>query len=429
MMMVAYTSKLQFSSPGADTVVDAREMTMESVAARAGDGPLRSRAGGGPVDSASRDWHRRLVRSKLRRRVEVATYLGGALGTFALWGIARWDLVARRPLWLLFAVFAAVSLAGWSIDAIHDVRPSHFTSQLRTTVPAIGVTVIIYLLGWGPALAVGYVFPMLNMTFYGATCRAVALAAWPLAGLGAGQVLVALGAVPLLLEKRASFALAIVGAIAIVFVSILIAQVAAGKEDAERELAWAASHDRLTGLMNRSAFTESLSRLVASSRRHRQPIALLFCDLLGFKKVNDRLGHVAGDGALAEVARRISSCTRSEDLVARFGGDEFVIALAVPETSLATSVFADRVLAVLDEPIDIGGEELRLGFSIGVAFCGSGETEVNTLLSEADAAMYQAKALGTPARILHPVSSTPEFRPVSQSVSTPEWSPMRPSAT
>jgi diguanylate cyclase (GGDEF)-like protein len=355
----------------------------------------------GPIDAASRDWHRRVVRHQLRKRIEVATYVGGACGVFALWAIARWHLTAPRPLWLVCAVFAAVSAAGWAVDAFHDRRPGRVESQLRIAVPAVGVTVIIYLIGWGPALAVGYVFPMLNMTFYGATRRAFQMAVWPLVALAVGQSLVAVGAVHLLLNERSSMALAVVGAVAVIFLAVLVARVAQGKEEAERELAYAASHDLLTGLMNRTAFTESLLRLVSASRRHGQPVALLFCDLVGFKQVNDRLGHAAGDYALAEVGRRIASCTRAEDLVARFGGDEFVVALTSPTDSVATSMFADRVLAVVEVPINLSGERLRLGVSIGIAFCGSGRTDMNALLSEADAAMYQAKTMGRPAQVLH----------------------------
>jgi diguanylate cyclase (GGDEF)-like protein len=375
--------------------VDVRALDGAATTARLGP------TGPAPADSAAREWHRRLVRTKLRRRVELATYAGGGAGIIVLWAIARWNLVSRRPLWLLVAVFAAVGLAGFGIDALHNLRPTRLTAQLRAAVPAMGVTVIIYLIGWGPALAIGYVFPMLNMTFYGATRRALHLAIWPLAGMGVGQILVATGDISLRLDERASFALATLGAIAVIFAAVLVAQVAAGKEDAERELAYAASHDRLTGLMNRSVFTEWLARLVSGSRRRAEPVAVLFCDLLGFKDVNDRLGHDAGDQVLAQVGQRIVSCTRTEDLVARFGGDEFVVGFAAPAGSAATLALADRILAALEEPINVNGEPVRVGCSIGIAFCDSGNAEVNNLLSEADAAMYQAKAVGRPARILH----------------------------
>jgi diguanylate cyclase (GGDEF)-like protein len=357
-----------------------------------------------PVDRASREWHRRLVRRKLRQRLELATYLGGVIGIMAVWGVGRLDLVARRPLWLLVAVFGAVAACGWGVDTVHDKRPNRLTAQLRAAVPALGVTVVIYFIGWGPALAVGYVFPMLNMTFYGATRRAVDLALWPVVGLGVGQGLVAAGDVRLLLSVRASYALATLGALAVIFVSTMIAQVAAGKEDAERELAYAASHDLLTGLMNRSAFAESLGRLVAASRRNQWPVAVLFCDLLGFKNVNDRLGHDAGDQALVEVGRRISSCTRSEDLVARFGGDEFVVGVAAPTGASAPLALADRILGALCEPVQVGDESLVLGCSIGIALCTSPRPDLNHLLSEADTAMYEAKALGGPGRILRSVA-------------------------
>jgi diguanylate cyclase (GGDEF)-like protein len=344
------------------------------------------------------------VRGSLRRRLELATYLGGVIGIVAIWAIGRWDLVARRPLWELVAVFAVVALAGWAVDVLHNARPNALTTPLRSAVPALGVSVVIYFIGWGPALAVAYVFPMLNMAFYRAARRALHLALWPVVGLAMGEGLVATGHVRLLLGERATFALAALGALAVVFVSTMIAQVAAGKEEAEHELAYAASHDLLTGLMNRVAFTESLGRLVALGRRNEWPVAVLFCDLLGFKQVNDRLGHDAGDRALVEVGRRITLCARAEDVVARFGGDEFVVALAAPTGASAPVALADRILGALAEPIGVGAENLSLGCNIGIALCASSRPDLNRLLSEADTAMYQAKALGESGRVLRSVA-------------------------
>jgi diguanylate cyclase (GGDEF)-like protein len=368
-----------------------------------------ARTGPAPVtapehSAASTEWHRSLVRRTLRRRLEVATYAGGLCSIVVMWSLGRWGLVAHRPLWLYVCVFAAVGIAGWLIDRFHNQRPNRLTAQLRSALPAFGVTVIIYLIGWGPALGVGYVFPMLNMTFYRATRRALHLALWPLLGLAAGQVLVATGVVHLLLGERSSFALAALGAISVVFVSFLIAQVAAGKEEAERDLAYAASHDLVTGLMNRAAFTDSLARLVAASRRNHWPVAVLFCDLLGFKRVNDLLGHDAGDQALIEAGRRIAASMRAEDLVARFGGDEFVVALAAPQGESDPLSVADRVLSALAEPLDVNGTPVHLGCSIGVAYCTSAHPDLNGLLTEADTAMYKAKALGRPGRVLHSVA-------------------------
>jgi diguanylate cyclase (GGDEF)-like protein len=350
------------------------------------------------------EWERHLVRTKLRRRVEAVKYLGGSACVVALWATARWGVVARRPLWLVVLVVAGEALTAWAVDTRHQRAPSALTDQLRVAVPAVGITLVIFLIGWGPALAIGYVFPMLSMSFEGSARRVVPVAVWSIAALAAGQVLVATGTVHLLIDTRTSWALTVIGAIALGLVAVVIAQIAAGKASVDRELAWAASHDQLTGLMNRSAFTGSLDRLVINCRRGQRPVAVLFCDLLGFKDVNDRLGHDAGDLALREVARRMATCVRGEDLVARFGGDEFVVALVAPGRTTEAIAVADRILERIQEPIEVTGVMVTVGCSVGIAFCATGATESDSLLSEADAAMYEAKAIAVPARVLHAVA-------------------------
>ena len=119
---------------------------------------------------------------------------------------------------------------------------------------------------------------------------------------------------------------------------------------------------------------------------------MLFGDLVGFKDVNDRFGHEAGDAVLAEVAARLASAVRHEDLLARFAGDEFVVGLcpvASPHDAVAA---AERVLAVFDTPFVVAGTAVRLGISVGIVYSATGRVQVEALLAEADAAMYEAKA-------------------------------------
>ena len=170
----------------------------------------------------------------------------------------------------------------------------------------------------------------------------------------------------------------------------------------EEELAHRAEHDSLTGLVNRARFEAHLARLLdpanTSSRlgASRQ-IAVMFIDLDGFKPVNDRYGHAAGDAVLVGVAERLRDSTRGSDVIARLGGDEFAVLLEVRDHQEVTAV-SERILSSLERPILFDGAELRVGASIGIAdtHVGDGETPLSSaeLLRAADAAMYTAKQSG-----------------------------------
>jgi diguanylate cyclase (GGDEF)-like protein len=122
-------------------------------------------------------------------------------------------------------------------------------------------------------------------------------------------------------------------------------------------------------------------------------VAVLFCDMLGFKEVNDCFGHDAGDRALAEVSKRLRATFRGEDLVARFAGDEFVVALASSAEPTHVVSAAERVLDALEVPVRLDSGSVLLGMSIGIAFSSTGGVGADRLLYEADQAMYEAKAL------------------------------------
>jgi diguanylate cyclase (GGDEF)-like protein/PAS domain S-box-containing protein len=164
---------------------------------------------------------------------------------------------------------------------------------------------------------------------------------------------------------------------------------------AQRDLSWQARHDSLTGLPNRAAFEERLTG--ALDRRRHDPttngqVAVLFVDLDDFKVVNDSLGHGAGDQLLTAVAERLRSVVRPEDVIARFGGDEFTVLLAdVPDEREARRV-ADRMAAALAGPIELDGERRYVTASIGLSMAAGGDG--SALLRDADAAMYRAKETG-----------------------------------
>jgi diguanylate cyclase (GGDEF)-like protein/PAS domain S-box-containing protein len=167
------------------------------------------------------------------------------------------------------------------------------------------------------------------------------------------------------------------------------------KKQLARQLLQNAFHDPLTGLANRAVFLDRLDRLyMQAQRRPGYRFAVLFIDLDRFKQVNDTFGHIAGDELLRTVARRLESCLRQEDSVARFGGDEFGILLdGVPEIRDATRI-AERINNELGLPIRIGPREIASSASIGIAISHDGHQRAEQVLSDADAAMYRAKAGG-----------------------------------
>ncbi|MDQ1585758.1 MAG: hypothetical protein QOH80_1123 [Actinomycetota bacterium] len=154
-----------------------------------------------------------------------------------------------------------------------------------------------------------------------------------------------------------------------------------------------ARHDSLTGLPNRTLFLDRVEHAVARSRRQGTSIAVLFLDLDGFKAVNDRFGHAAGDDLLNTVAQRLVSCVREADSVARLGGDEFAVLLEDVGRPEDVEELAGRILAALRSEIVIAGHDVVVGTSIGVAIAAP-DDDASGLLRDADMAMYRAKALG-----------------------------------
>ena len=166
----------------------------------------------------------------------------------------------------------------------------------------------------------------------------------------------------------------------------------ANREEVHRLLTRQATHDALTGLPNRLLFTERLSWALLDRNTAARPIAVVLIDLDGFKKVNDRYGHPAGDAALVVVAGSLRATARPQDLLARLGGDEFVI-LCDDLTSCAELIrIANDVSHVLDRPITVDGVEHRLPASIGVAFVDADEeVTASDLLRRVDIALYRSK--------------------------------------
>jgi diguanylate cyclase (GGDEF)-like protein len=167
------------------------------------------------------------------------------------------------------------------------------------------------------------------------------------------------------------------------------------KRQTQEHLLYSTLHDALTGLANRSLFTERLRHAMRRAARHPDDLfAVLFLDLDRFKDVNDNLGHFAGDELLRAVARRLEACIRPEDTVARLSGDEFAILLeSITETSDAGRV-AERIEEALSFPINLAGAEVRTSASMGIVTSSMSHDQPEQILRSADMAMYRAKAAG-----------------------------------
>ncbi|MFC4638390.1 putative bifunctional diguanylate cyclase/phosphodiesterase [Deinococcus hohokamensis] len=160
-----------------------------------------------------------------------------------------------------------------------------------------------------------------------------------------------------------------------------------------RDLEFQAEHDALTGLLNRSSLHENLAQRIQIAERQGNLVGVMFLDLDRMKQVNDAYGHAAGDQVLRHIAGRLSANTRSSDAVARFGGDEFVLAMTVDSREQLTQV-AQRILGAVAQPILFGDTEFHITVSMGIAVCPGDSSDATAALHQADLAMYRAKATG-----------------------------------
>ena len=155
-----------------------------------------------------------------------------------------------------------------------------------------------------------------------------------------------------------------------------------------------ASHDRLTGLPNRLLFEERLSLALAYAHQWGEMLAVMFLDLDRFKTINDTLGHASGDLLLQQVAQRLSKCLKQNDTIARWGGDEFTLILPQVQSAHDATKIAKRIIKALKTPFECNGQELHVTTSIGIALAPYDGEDAETLLKNADIAMYQVKQQG-----------------------------------
>jgi diguanylate cyclase (GGDEF)-like protein/PAS domain S-box-containing protein len=166
------------------------------------------------------------------------------------------------------------------------------------------------------------------------------------------------------------------------------------QKEVERQLERLAQKDTLTGLPNRHMFNDGIAAALRRSDRSGTQVALLFLDVDGFKKINDTLGHAAGDEVLREFARRLTSSVRATDLVARLAGDEFVIVLEGIHNRDECRFVARKIIAAMHPDFRAGGLTVKVTTSIGIALGRGGATTPEALLKRADSALYAAKGHG-----------------------------------
>ncbi len=166
------------------------------------------------------------------------------------------------------------------------------------------------------------------------------------------------------------------------------------RKQLERLLAYQATHDPLTGVRNRSALLDELENALAHAARHRMPVWVAFLDLDHFKQINDRFGHRAGDRLLETITERLQKLLRKDDIIGRYGGDEFILVMRGGPGKTLTPALLERVMSVVSEPVDVDGYSLSVTCSLGIASFPDDGDSVRALLERADAAMYRAKETG-----------------------------------
>ena len=177
------------------------------------------------------------------------------------------------------------------------------------------------------------------------------------------------------------------------FLAIVFADIDKQKRN-EEQAKYEAHHDMLTGLSNRRRLEGKLSSTLEKALTKKETVAVIFLDLDGFKAINDQWGHETGDTSLQEVAKRLQNCIRENDIVARFGGDEFVLLVPSLRSTDEAVAIAHRILDTCRTPLVVLGEQMPLSVSIGISFFPQDGQDAATLIRNADNAMYLSKKMG-----------------------------------
>ncbi|BFG80422.1 bifunctional diguanylate cyclase/phosphodiesterase [Paraburkholderia terrae] len=309
-----------------------------------------------------------------------ALLMGPAIAGMHYTGMAAMRMapgIEYDPLLFALSVVIAVAASGAALwIAFHLRRQSSRVRPLRA----------------GAAVVMG--FAIVGMHYTG-----MAAAQFPLGSIcGAARTGVNTGwlAVVIIIITLAVLAIALIISVLDLRLESRTSVLASSLAEANQELTYLALHDSLTKLPNRVLLEDRLGQAIQGADRGHSHFALMFMDLDGFKAVNDAFGHHVGDRLLVEVAGRIGASVRAQDTIARVGGDEFVLLASVGEPADAATL-AEKLLTVIREPVQVAGNELRVSTSIGIAIYPGNGAHQHELLTNADAAMYHAKALGRDA--------------------------------
>jgi diguanylate cyclase (GGDEF)-like protein len=344
-----------------------------------------------------------------KSRPEASTGLSARLLVFAVVApmaivvlllLRAFGLIASVPVWTLVLAIVATIGASRLVQSWGDAGPGDPKMHGRLAIHVAGVTAVIYLTGWGPALGMAYAFSaFVDIGLSGARTWRAALG-WSLAGCAVGQSLILLGWAPSLISESAAMTIGFLGACVFGIAIRMAGLTGEERERAEAQLAHQAWHEPLTGLPNRQLLVDRLTHAInLVGRRGTDRPAVMFLDIDRFKLVNDTYGHQAGDELLIQITGRLQAVMRTTDTLARFGGDEFVILCEDVGDTVTLDRITERIRAVFDKPFRLDSDVLDVSVSIGVARVSDHVTSAEALLSEADAAMYFAKAHGSAGQV------------------------------
>jgi len=328
-----------------------------------------------------------------------------ASSAFALWMVCQ-----KQLSWPRLSVGAALMGAGVCTMHYTGMAAMRMSPPIRYNPPIFILSVVIAVAASGTALWIAFRLRLRSsrqmlLRFGAAILMGCAIAGMHYTGMAAARFSknsvctmdntgITTGSLALLILVFGVgvLSIALITSILDLRLELRTAALASSLANANRELKFLALHDSLTKLPNRALLEDRLDQQVQKARRDASQFAVLFLDLDGFKAVNDAYGHQVGDLLLIEAAARIRACVRARDTLARIGGDEFVLLIDSNEPADAANV-ADKLATAIREPIYIDGHELRVSASIGIAVF-EGTNDPQSLLKNADAAMYHAKTLG-----------------------------------
>ncbi len=329
-----------------------------------------------------------------------------ASSVFALWLVCQDNLPWKRL--LLGAILMGLGIASMHYTGMAAMRmvplihyiPSLFILSIVIAIVASGAALWISFHLRRPRsrvhryrAAAGVVMGIAIVGMHYTGMAAAEFSLGSICGAATGGVSTGWLALLVIIVTMAILAIALIISVLDMRLESRTSKLAVSLAEANEELTYLALHDNLTKLPNRALLEGRLRQAIGHADREKRPFALMFLDLDGFKAVNDAYGHSIGDLLLVEAAKRIEMKIRMQDTISRVGGDEFVFLGDVGQPEDAAAL-AEKLLVLIREPFQIGGHELRMSVSIGIAMYPGNGANQHELLTNADAAMYHAKSLG-----------------------------------